>query len=57
MADTKLDVSLGKWINAGHPVARHDIAEAEILTSDIYEWAPGAPPLSAMTARHADCVP
>jgi Protein of unknown function (DUF1579) len=37
----KLAVFIGKWINAGHTVARPGVPSAEILTSDIYEWAPG----------------
>lgn len=36
-----LDVFIGKWINAGHTVSRPGVPAAKILTSDIYEWAPG----------------
>ncbi|MDQ6910887.1 MAG: DUF1579 domain-containing protein, partial [Actinomycetota bacterium] len=37
----KLDVFIGKWINEGYTVARPEVPSAKILTSDIYEWAPG----------------
>ncbi len=37
----KLGVFAGKWINQGHTIARDGVPSAEILTSDIYEWAPG----------------
>lgn len=36
-----LDGFIGKWINAGHTVSRAGVPSAKILTSDIYEWAPG----------------
>jgi hypothetical protein len=36
-----LDVFIGKWINQGHTVATADAPSVPIVTSDIYEWAPG----------------
>lgn len=36
-----LDVFIGKWINEGHTIASADAPSVKILTSDIYEWAPG----------------
>jgi hypothetical protein len=39
-----LDVFIGKWINVGHTVATSatsEVPSTKILTSDIYEWAPG----------------
>ncbi len=42
-----LDVLIGKWINEGHTVAAAETLKARgvpslpILTSDVYEWAPG----------------
>jgi hypothetical protein len=36
-----LDVFIGKWINVGHTVATPEVASATIVTSDIYQWAPG----------------
>jgi hypothetical protein len=37
----RLDVFIGKWINEGQTVARPGMPAMRILTSDIYEWAPG----------------
>jgi hypothetical protein len=36
-----LDVLIGKWINEGHTIAAENIPAVPILTSDVYEWAPG----------------
>jgi hypothetical protein len=36
-----LDVLIGKWINEGHTVATPEVPSVPILTSDVYEWAPG----------------
>jgi Protein of unknown function (DUF1579) len=36
-----LDVFIGKWINVGHTVSMPEVASVKIVTSDIYEWAPG----------------
>lgn len=36
-----LDVLIGKWINEGHTVATAEAPSMPILTSDVYEWAPG----------------
>jgi Protein of unknown function (DUF1579) len=36
-----LAVLIGKWINEGHTIASGDIPSVPILTSDVYEWAPG----------------
>ncbi|MEU9025918.1 DUF1579 family protein [Actinomadura sp. NPDC048394] len=36
-----LEVLIGKWINEGHTVATAEAPSVPILTSDIYEWAPG----------------
>jgi hypothetical protein len=36
-----LDVLIGKWINEGHTVATAGVPSLAILTSDVYEWAPG----------------
>lgn len=36
-----LDVLIGKWINEGHTVATTEVPSLPILTSDVYEWAPG----------------
>jgi hypothetical protein len=36
-----LDIFIGKWINTGHTAPRPGVPSAEILTSDIHEWAPG----------------
>ena len=35
------DVPIGKWINEGRTVATAEIPSVPILTSDVYEWAPG----------------
>jgi len=36
-----LAVLIGKWINEGHTTGTAEIPTAAILTSDVYEWAPG----------------
>lgn len=36
-----LDVFIGKWINEGHTIASADAPSVKIVTSDVYEWAPG----------------
>ncbi len=36
-----LSVLIGKWINEGHTVATPEVPSLPILTSDVYEWAPG----------------
>lgn len=38
---SRLGVFIGQWINMGHTVARPGVPSTQILTSDIYEWAPG----------------
>jgi Protein of unknown function (DUF1579) len=36
-----LAVLIGNWINEGHTIGTGEIPSAPILTSDVYEWAPG----------------
>jgi Protein of unknown function (DUF1579) len=36
-----LAVLIGKWINEGHTIETAEIPSVPILTSDVYEWAPG----------------
>jgi hypothetical protein len=36
-----LAVLIGNWINEGATIAAADIPSVPILTSDVYEWAPG----------------
>src|SRR5271168_4155157 len=36
-----LAVLIGKWINEGHTIGTAEIPSVPILTSDVYEWAPG----------------
>ena len=36
-----LEVLIGKWINEGRTVETAEIPSVPILTSDVYEWAPG----------------
>jgi hypothetical protein len=36
-----LAVLIGKWINEGHTAGTAEIPSVPILTSDVYEWAPG----------------
>jgi hypothetical protein len=36
-----LAVLIGDWINEGHTIETEDIPSVPILTSDVYEWAPG----------------
>jgi hypothetical protein len=34
-------VGTDNWINEGHTIETADIPSIPILTSDVYEWAPG----------------
>jgi hypothetical protein len=36
-----LAVLIGSWINEGHTIGTAEISSVPILTSDVYEWAPG----------------
>ena len=36
-----LAVLIGNWINEGHTIGTAEIPSVPILTSDVYEWAPG----------------
>ena len=36
-----LGVLIGNWINEGHTIGAGEIPSVPILTSDVYEWAPG----------------
>jgi hypothetical protein len=36
-----LGLLIGKWINEGQTVETAEIPSIPILTSDVYEWAPG----------------
>jgi hypothetical protein len=36
-----LEVFIGKWINEGHTVASSETPSLPIVTSDVYDWAPG----------------
>jgi hypothetical protein len=36
-----LEVFIGKWINEGHTISSADAPSVKILTSDVYDWAPG----------------
>jgi hypothetical protein len=36
-----LDVLIGKWINEGRTVPTAEVPSLPIVTSDVYEWAPG----------------
>ena len=36
-----LAVLIGKWINEGHTTGTAEIPPVPVLTSDVYEWAPG----------------
>jgi hypothetical protein len=36
-----LGVLIGKWINQGHTIGGGEIPVVPILTSDVYDWAPG----------------
>jgi hypothetical protein len=36
-----LAVLIGHWINEGHTTGSSEIPAVPILTSDVYEWAPG----------------
>jgi hypothetical protein len=40
-AHRRLGVFIGRWINEGRTVASADAPSVKILTSDVYEWAPG----------------
>lgn len=37
----KLDIFIGRWINEGQNVAQPGVPAVKIVTSDVYEWAPG----------------
>jgi hypothetical protein len=37
----ELTALIGKWINEGHTIGSGEIPPVPILTSDVYEWAPG----------------
>jgi hypothetical protein len=36
-----LAVLIGSWINEGHTIGTAEVPSVPILTSDMYEWAPG----------------
>jgi len=36
-----LEVLIGNWINTGHTTGTGEVPPVAILTSDVYEWAPG----------------
>jgi hypothetical protein len=36
-----LEVLIGRWINEGQTVETAQVPSAAILTSDVYQWAPG----------------
>jgi len=36
-----LDVLIGSWVNEGQTVNAPQVPSAAILTSDVYQWAPG----------------
>ena len=36
-----LEVLIGSWLNEGHTVETAQIPAAAIVTSDVYQWAPG----------------
>jgi hypothetical protein len=36
-----LEVLIGKWINEGRTIGAAGVPSVAILTSDVYEWAPG----------------
>ena len=38
---TALDAWIGRWINEGHVLLDDGSPGPKILTSDVYEWAPG----------------
>ena len=37
----RLEVFIGRWINEGYVVREDGTPGNKILTSDVYEWAPG----------------
>src|SRR5208282_1955919 len=37
----ELAVLIGKWINEGQTIETAEVPSVPILTSDVYEWAPG----------------
>lgn len=37
----RLEVFIGRWINEGYVVREDGTPGSKILTSDVYEWAPG----------------
>ncbi len=36
-----LAVLIGNWVNEGHTIGTGEVPPVPILTSDVYEWAPG----------------
>jgi hypothetical protein len=40
-AHRALDAWIGRWINQGYTIDEHGDAGLSIVTSDVYEWAPG----------------
>ncbi|SEO44437.1 hypothetical protein [Amycolatopsis saalfeldensis] len=36
-----LEVLIGKWVNEGRTIGTAEVPSVAILTSDVYEWAPG----------------
>jgi hypothetical protein len=48
-----LAVLIGKWINEGHTTGTAQIPSVPILTSDVYEWAPGIKASLLASSRHA----
>jgi hypothetical protein len=36
-----LDAWIGRWINGGHVILDDGCPGPRIITSDVYEWAPG----------------
>ena len=36
-----LEALIGKWINEGRTIGTAEVPSVAILTSDVYEWAPG----------------
>ena len=41
MRHEALSLLIGKWINEGHTVATPEVPSVPILTSNVYDWAPG----------------
>ncbi len=40
-AERALEILIGRWINVGETTARPGLSPEQIVTSDVYEWAPG----------------